>query len=208
MHLDRSEYGLIYHQTFGKEAGREACRKGWERWQKALAANLGAIVLHPDGTPMPAPDPNDYWAFATLGPLRYLARINEAFLSQLSGLWLKFAHDEHWAKLLAVCGSNPRQRARGFIHNMLVDGYVMDPVVGPAMAGAITWLLSSMEQMPIELSAYHLFGYDISHIPGPPDQSHRMFNFRVILNPAPEQTEGMLDMARALPLPQWRPPPH
>jgi hypothetical protein len=62
--------------------------------------------------------------------------------------------------------------------------------------------------MPIELSAYHLFGYDISHIPGPSDHSHRMFNFRVILNPAPEQTEGMLDMARALPLPEWRPPPH
>jgi len=207
MNLDRGEYGLIYHQTFGKQIGREACRKGWERWQQVLASDHGFIVLHPHGTPMPAPHANDYWAFVTLGPLRFLARINESFLSQLPEMWLEFARNEHGAKLLAACGQNPRQRARGFIQNSLVDGYVMSPITGPAMAGAITWLLSTIEDPPMQLRDYHLFGYDISHIPGPPGRPH-MFNFRALFNPAPEQTEGMLDMARALPLPEWRPPPH
>ena len=50
MKLDRGEYGLMHHQTFGKAAGREACRKGWERWQQVLALNHGCIVLHPHGT--------------------------------------------------------------------------------------------------------------------------------------------------------------
>jgi hypothetical protein len=62
--------------------------------------------------------------------------------------------------------------------------------------------------MPIKLRDYRLFGYDIAYIPGPPSAQHRMFNFRAVLNPNPEQTEGMLDIARALPLPDWRPPPH
>jgi hypothetical protein len=207
MNLDRAEYGEIYHRTFGKGTGREACRKGWERWQKVLASDLGAVVLHPHGAPMPDPDPNDYWAFATCGPLRFLARINAAFLPQLPETWLEFTRQEEAVRLLATCGQNPRQRARGFVQNSLVDGFVMDPVFGPAMASAIAWLLSSMEGMPVELRDYHLFGYDISYVPGPPGQRD-MFNFRVILNPAPERTEGTLAMARLLPLPQWRPPPH
>jgi len=207
MNLDRGEYGEIYHHTFGKAGGREACRKGWERWQKVFAANLGAIVIHPHGISMPTPHANDYWAFATCGPLRFLARINEAFFPQLPEMWLEFTRDEHGARLLATCGQNPRQRARGFIHNSLVDGFVMDPIIGPAMAGAITWLLSTIEGLPIPLSEYHLFGYDIAHVPGPPGQA-RMSNFRAVFNAAPEQTEGMLDMARTLPLPEWRPPPH
>ena len=53
----------------------------------------------------------------------------------------------------------------------------------------------------MQLRDYHLFGY------GPLGRPH-MFNFRALFHPAPEQTEGMLDMARALPLPEWRPPPH
>jgi len=43
--LDRSQYGQIYHDTFGKAAGRETCRKGWERWQKVLAANHWPVTL-------------------------------------------------------------------------------------------------------------------------------------------------------------------
>jgi hypothetical protein len=195
MNLDRAEYGEIYHRTFGKGAAREACRKGWERWQTVLASGTSVLVLHPHGAPMPAPHANDYWAFATLGPLRFLARINETLLPQLPEMWLAFTRDEHVAKLLATVGQNPRTRARGFIQNSLVDGYVIDPAVGPAMAGAIAWLLSTIEGMPTRLSDYHLFGYDISYVPGPPGQA-RMFNFRAILNAAPEQTEGMLDIAR------------
>jgi hypothetical protein len=83
MNLERGEYGLIYHQIFGKGAGREACRRGWERWRQVLASGSDILVLHPHGAPMPAPHANDYWAFATLGPLRFLARINESFLPQL-----------------------------------------------------------------------------------------------------------------------------
>jgi hypothetical protein len=138
MNLDRGEYGKIFHQTFGKMRGREACRKDWERWQQALASNYGCIVLHAHGTPMPAPHANDYWAFATLGSLRFLARINESFLPQLPEMWLKFTRDEYWARLLATCRQNPRQRARGFIQSLLVDGFIADPVIGPAMAGAIS----------------------------------------------------------------------
>jgi hypothetical protein len=207
MNLDRAEYGEIYHRTFGKGAGREACRDGWQRWQKVLASGAAMFVLHLPGAPMPDPQPNDYWAFATLGPLRFLARINEVFLPQLPEKWLAFTRDKSVAKVLATCGDNPRSRARGFIQNSLVNGYVVDPAIGPAMACAITWLFSSMEGMPIELHDYHLFGYDITYVPGPPGQ-RTMFNFRAIFNSAPEQTEGMLDLARILPLPEWRPPPH
>ena len=205
--LDRGEYGEIDHQTFGKKAGRKACREGWNRWQAMLASGADALMLHPHGTPVPTPHANDYWVFATLGPLRFLARVNETFLPQLPEMWLQFTRDERAAKVLATCGQNPRQRARRFIQNSLVDGYGMMLPVGPAIAGAIAWLLSTIEDVPVELSAYHLFGYDISHVPGPPGQA-RMFNFRVILNATPERIEGVLDMARALPLPGWRPPPH
>ena len=205
--LDRGEYGLIYRQTFGKETGREACRDGWRRWQKVRASGATMLVLQPHGAPMPEPHPNDYWVFATVGPLRFLARINETIVPQLPEAWLEFTRDEHGARVLAACGQNPRSRARGFIHNMLVEGFVMDPVIGPVMAGAIAWLLSTVEGQPMQLSDFHLFGYDISYVPGPPGQK-AMFNFRALFNLAPEQTEGMLDMARALPLPEWRPPPH
>jgi hypothetical protein len=91
------------------------------------------------------------------------------------------------------------------------SGFVMDPVIGPAMAGAIAWLLSSVEGMPVRLSDYHMFGYDITHIPRPPDAEsradHSMFNFRAVFTREPDQTVGMLDAARAVPLPEWRPPP-
>jgi hypothetical protein len=141
MNLDRSEYGEIYYRTFGKKIGRKACREGWERWQKVLASEF--LVLHSHGAPVPELHANDYWAFVTLGPLRFLARINEMLLPQLSEMWLKFARDEQSAKLLAACGSSPRQRAREFILYSLVDGYVVDPVFVCGMVGAIAWLLSS-----------------------------------------------------------------
>ena len=207
MNLDRREYGEIYHRTFGKTAGREACRDGWRRWQKVWSSGHEMLVLQRHGAPMPEPHPNDYWAFTTVGPLQFLARINEAFLPLLPEGWLEFTRSEGGTKILAACGQNPRSRARGFIHNMLVEGFVMDPVIGPAMAGAIAWLLSTVEGQPMQLSDFHLFGYDISYVPGPPGQK-AMFNFRAVFNPAPEQTEGMLNLARALPLPEWRPPPH
>src|SRR5262249_25060238 len=88
-------------------------------------------MLHPHGTPVPAPHASDYWIFATLGPLRFLARVIETFLPQLPEMWLKFTRDEHAAKLLASCGNNPRERARGFIQNSLVDGHIMDPSYRP-----------------------------------------------------------------------------
>ena len=68
MNFDRAEYGRIYHQLFGKAGSRERCRAGWHRWQDVLAANYGAIILHPHGTPEPAPHVNDYWIFAMAGP--------------------------------------------------------------------------------------------------------------------------------------------
>jgi hypothetical protein len=208
MNLDRSEYGKIYHQVFGKAASRGACRGGWERWQEALASNLSAIAVHPPGTPVPDSHPNDYWAFAVLGPLLFQARIYEALLPRLPEMWLQFIRAESSAKLVAALGQNPRQRARAFVQNSLVDGYVMHPVIGPAMAGAIAWLLSNVETVPIELKDYHFFGYDISHVPGPLGQP-TMFNFRAVFNLAiPERLNDMLASTRAIPLPEWRPPPH
>ena len=67
--------------------------------------------------------------------------------------------------------------------------------------------MAAIDDGALQLSDFHLFGYDISYIPGPPGQK-AMFNFRTVFKQAPEWTEGMLDLARALPLPEWRPPPH
>lgn len=53
----------------------------------------------------------------------------------------------------------------------------------------------------MQLTDCHLFDYDISHVP--PGQ-RAMFNFRAIFNRAPEQTEALLDVAGAIPLPGWR----
>ena len=52
--------------------------------------------------------------------------------------------------------------------------------MGPTMAAAIAWLLSTMDGMPIKLTDYHLIGYDITRVPGPPGQK-TMFNFRAML---------------------------
>jgi hypothetical protein len=68
VNLDRGEYGLIYHQTFGKSAGREACRKGWERWQQLQTSDHGFIVLHPMARLCPR------HTQATTGPLPPSAR--------------------------------------------------------------------------------------------------------------------------------------
>jgi hypothetical protein len=62
-------------------------------------------------------------------------------------------------------------------------------------------------QVPIELSNFHLFGYDISHVLGPPGQK-TMFNFRAVLDQRADSPIHTLTMARLGPLPQWRPPPH
>jgi hypothetical protein len=204
MNLDRGEYGLIYHRTFGKQVSKKDCREGWERWQQVMELDYKFIVVHPPGTPMPDPHANDYWAVATLGPLWFQARINESFLPQLPEVWLDFSRGEPGTQLLATCGEDPRRRARSFVHNSLVCGFVMHPVIGPAMASALAWLLSTLEGQPIRLSDFHLFGYDISHVPGPLGQP-RMFNFRALLSQAPEDT---LAVARALPLPKWRLPPY
>jgi hypothetical protein len=144
------------------------------------------------------------------GPLRYLARCSAAYLLALPQMWTEFSADAKVADLLNNRGTNPRARARAFVHNSLVDGFVMDPTIGPAMAGAIAWLFSSNEMLPAQLSDYHMFGYDISFVPRPPDVEghHSMFNFRAVLNREPDQAFEMLDMMRAAPLPEWRPPPH
>ena len=111
MNLDRSEYSEIYRRTFGKTADREACHDGWRRWQKVWSSGHEVSALELHGAPMPEPHPNDYWAFAVNGPLRFLARINEAFLPQLPEGWLEFTRTEGGAKLLALCGQNPHSRA-------------------------------------------------------------------------------------------------
>jgi hypothetical protein len=49
-----------------------------------------------------------------------------------------------------------------------------------AIASGVVWLLSTSEaQLPIQM--FHMLGYDIAHVPGPPGQA-RMFNFRAILS--------------------------
>jgi len=158
MHLSRAEYGRIYHQVFGKAASREACQEGWRRWQNVFAENP-AIVLHPRDTPVPTHHASDYWIFATTGPLRFLARVNEAQLSELPEMWLAFSRTEAGAKLLAAGGGqDDRERARDFVHKTLVDGFVLDPNIGPAIATAIAWLLSTNRpglQLRLRASTLH-----------------------------------------------------
>jgi hypothetical protein len=51
-------------------------------------------------------------------------------------MWAEFAADPKVTDLLGR-SANPRGKARAFVHNSLVDGFVMHPVIAPAMAGAI-----------------------------------------------------------------------
>lgn len=68
--LTEDEYRLIYYQLFGKKADHH---KGWCCWREAVAKGWGYNVLHPIDTTPPEQWPDDYWIFATHGPLRYLA---------------------------------------------------------------------------------------------------------------------------------------
>jgi hypothetical protein len=196
--MTREEYGQIYHHVF-PSSSRKACREGWGRWQQVRASGMEAMVLHPPGPPLP-PLPDDHLIIATAGPLRFLARVKGMFLPTLSKQWSSAA-----AEAVAELGQNPRARARAFLHNSLVDGYVLDPTMATLMAGSIVWLLSTMDGLPVDLSDYHLFGYDISYVPGPPGRG-AMFNFRALLQL--EADLSMLSTVREMPLPDWRPPPN
>jgi hypothetical protein len=209
--IDRHEYGRMYNQLF-KNSGREDCRQGWDRWQEVWTTDYVTTVLHPHDASPPAPQPDDYWIFATAGPLRFVARCSAAYLPNLLQIWPHAVTQAPMVSLLKAIGDNPRSRARAFVHNSLVDGRLLDPVIAPAMAGAIAWLLESMERAPVsmQLSEYHMFGYDITHVPRPPGVAghHTMFNFRAILQREPGDIPGALDIVRSAPLPEWRPPPH
>jgi hypothetical protein len=108
--------------------------------------------------------------------------------------------------LLHGLGVNPRSQARAFVHNSLVDGWVADTKIAPGVACAIAWLLSLMDGMPGDLKDYHAIGYDITYVPGPAGQ-HSMFNFRAVFSPKMDPAV-MVDTARAVPTPEWQPPPH
>jgi hypothetical protein len=72
-----------------------------------------------------------------------------------------------------------------------------------AIASGVVWLLSTSEaQLPIQM--FHMLGYDIAHVPGPPGQA-RMFNFRAILSS--KWDADAFAIARSEPLPDWQPPP-
>src|SRR5262249_202687 len=127
---------------------------------------------------------------------------------QLPGMWVKFTEDVPSAKLLASFGQTPRARARAFVHNSLVDGaFFGNTVFGPAMAGAIAWLFSTMEQIPVQLSDYPTIGYDLPCAPGPPEQK-TMYNFRAVMQHQAAPPEDLLGLARSVSTPEWRPPPH
>ena len=53
--MTRNQYGKLHHMVFGKAAGRDACRKGWDRWQQVWKSGYAAIVIHPSDTPLPEP---------------------------------------------------------------------------------------------------------------------------------------------------------
>jgi hypothetical protein len=151
---NRHEFGALYHQVF-PHADREDCRQAWARWRAALDSGYDTLVLHPRGAPPPQLGPDDYWIIASYGPLRFRARFVPAYLEQLPQQWAD-AMVEH-AAMLEPFGENPRARARGFVHNSLINGYVMDSKIAPGIAGAIAWLLTTMDNMPANLRDYHLW---------------------------------------------------
>ena len=198
--MTREEYGRLYHVVFGKAVSREACNQGWDRWQRIWKSGHTGVMLHLSGSPRPAPQEDDYHIVASMGELWFLARAASTFFTQVPAIWLAVPPDS-----VRRLGQNPRQRARAFVHYSLVNGYAMTPDKAPIMAGAIAWLLSTMNGMGDRLPNYHTIGYDITPIPGPPGQK-TMFNFRAILS-ASKPGEA-LTAVRGLPLPEWRPPPH
>jgi hypothetical protein len=195
--LERSDYGEIYWRTFGKSVGREDCRKGWERWQTIWRSGADQLIVHPNGDTPVAHD-DDQFIVARHGPLRFVARASREYFPTLPGMWISAA--ERLPSLNVT-----RSAARTFVHNSLVDGLIMHPTFGPLMAAAIAWLMTSSEIGKL-VSDYRLIGYDISFIPGPPDQK-RMLNFRAIIR-RDANVDAAFDATGALPLPGWQPPPH
>lgn len=204
--IDRAQYGKIYHEVCGKEASREDCRKGWARWQAAVASGMDSVWVHPSGTPQPQPQDTDHHIVAVAGPLSFHARVSAEHLAGLPATWTDVTNQmaAQMGARFQKLGSNPRARARSFIHASLIEGYVTDPMRSAMMASAIAWLFSNMEALPVDLKDYRLIGYDISYVPGP---GRTMFNFRAILSHEPN-VDAALAAARSGPLPGWQPPPH
>ena len=200
--FNRGDYGLLYHQVFGKEATRENCRAGWERWQKVWQDEpQSVLVVHPHGEAPPDAASDDYYLLAFEGPLRFVARASVAHFRRMPQLWEEFARKAEIDKLSPY---GPRACARAYLRNVLIDGYVLDPTMGSAMAASIAWLVTTSEQVGFLVGNYHAIGYDISHVPGPPGRA-RMFNFRLIM--AEDLDRFDLQTMHALPLPKWQSPP-
>jgi hypothetical protein len=92
-------------------------------------------------------------------------------------MWLAFSRTEAGAKLLAA-GGGQDDRER-----------------------ARDFVHRTLNRHGLELKHCHQFGYDISYVPVTGE-----FNFHAVLKWV-AQTEGMFGTVRALPLPEWRPPP-
>ena len=196
--LDRSEYDEIYRRTFGKDFTRQACREGFERWQRFWASGATAMELHLIGAE-PLPWNESEHIVLGCGPLGFHWRTSAKNFPALLEQWN--INGKVFGE--ALNDRDPRSVARTVIHNALVDGQVCELPMSAMVASAIMWLLSTNEaQVPLDM--FHCLGYDITYVPGPIGQA-RMFNFRAILSQ--EFDREVFFRTRELSLPKWRPPP-
>jgi hypothetical protein len=202
--INRHDYGALHRQVF-PGADRAASRQGWDRWCAIWQSGQEGLALHRLGEPAPAAQPDDYCIFVESGPLRFMARCPATHLKELPSMWETASKQP----LIHGLNHNPRGRARSFIHNALVDGYVNSPSIGPTMAAAVAWLLSTTTA-PIDLADFHLFGFVITAVPPPPDAgiARTMFNFRAVLSRSADDPDTVIHAADAAPPMPWQPPPH
>jgi hypothetical protein len=130
--MNRFDYDKLHRLVLGKNA---YSGDGWGRWQAVWKSGADALFLHPCGAVPPKPRDDDYLLTARCGELIYKARIAASDFPVLTTIWDNALTG--FPDLYKALGTNPRARARAFLHNSLIDGFVIDPGVGTLMSAAI-----------------------------------------------------------------------
>jgi len=199
-------YRTLYQHAYRKTTDREI-GEGYMRGEAARISGVDQQIIHPTGQAVPASADSDIKLSVSYGPQRYCARVPEGLFRTLVTEWEKFARaiakSEAAGQLAAAVGNDPRSSARQFIFEMIVENRQWDPTIGPLMACAIAWLVST-SPIGVTIGKVHRCAhYEITdgeapppptapkdafilHVPGPetaePPGAWRRRNYRLMLS--------------------------